>query len=95
MNKNMKMPPSQWVAHDCTKAELLPKTLRGSLVEAKAAFLWQNIMPYYVVDQLTISLIQTGCKPSSKEIIDLYGDQIPDNIKFIIVTLQPRWETEI
>lgn len=91
----MKLPPSQWVAHDITESGIIPKTLRGSLVDAKAAYIWQKVLPSGIHNMLTIQLLQTGRRPSSEAIVDEYEDQIPKNIKFIIVTLQPRWETEV
>lgn len=95
LNKAMKLPPSQWVAHDCTKTNVVPKTMRGSLLETKAAYIWQKIVPQDVVDKITIQLVQSGTKPSCQDLVDEYEELIPDNIKFIIVTLQPRWDSEI
>lgn len=94
MNGNMKLPPSQWIAHDITESGIIPKTLRVSLLESKAAYIWQRVVPKELHQALTIQLLQTGVKPSCQDLVDEYEDQIPDNIKFIIVTLTPRWETE-
>ncbi len=95
MQLTQKLPNSQWIAHDIGTTDVLSKTLRSSLVECKGAYIWQNIVPKSKKDTITRNLLDTGHKPTYFELVDEYEDQIPKHVKFVIVTLEPRWETQV
>lgn len=95
MKKSMKLAPCMWIAHDSTTCEVVPKTMRHSLTDTKAAYIWQKVLPSDIVDQITLNQLKTGVKPLSSELVDGFEDLIPEEIKFIIVRLQPDWSTEI
>ena len=94
MQLTQKLPNSQWIAHDNKTTDVLPKTLRQSLVECMASYIWQHIVPTTRKNMITRNLLNTGEKPTHYDLVDEFEDQIPPHIKFIIVTLEPRWETQ-
>lgn len=55
MKKGMDLSPSMWVAHDCKGVDLIPETLKTSLFEAQAAYIWdiwKEILPKDIVDNI-------------------------------------------
>ncbi|AFK66622.1 hypothetical protein COPG_00026 [Colwellia phage 9A] len=95
MRLDQKLPNSQWIAHDATTSDVLPLTLRSGLMECKAA---------YIKEALLNDLNDIHCyvghqrDPNSCEkeyLLSRFEDEIPCNIEFVIVTLQPRYETTV
>ena len=84
MKQTQKLHNSAWIAHDCTTSDAILRTLSTSLEDCIAEYL---ILYNEAARDDSVWCNNTG-------LVDKYEDTIPDTIKFIIVTLQPRWETE-
>lgn len=65
------------------------------MVESKGAYIWQHVIPESKKNMIVRNLLNTGNKPSYAELVAEYEDQIPKHIKFVIVTLEPRWSTQV
>lgn len=87
MKHSQKVPNSQWIAHDELTTDVLPKTLRSSLMESKLAYIEENMTSF---DPASFNF-----EWDKQDFVDAYQDQIPDTIRFVIVTLEPRWDTQV
>lgn len=87
MKRNQKLDNSQWVAHNSETTDVLPHTLRPSLMQCQAAYLL-TAFPVATAGYLT------EANWEAKIVAELEGI-IPLEIKFVTVTLRPRWETEL
>jgi hypothetical protein len=85
---NQKLPNSQWIAHDNTTSDVLPASMRGSLLGCKAGYIWN----YQLLDE---DDKKQFLPLTAQEIVDRFEYLIPCNIEFVIVTLHPRWETTV
>lgn len=94
MLKDQPILPCNWIAHNCKDSSMFNKTLRPNLHQCMAAYIWQNIIPPDVRNERLCGLLEDGSLATVDEIIDEYRDQIPDDIKFVLVRLQPVWESE-
>lgn len=94
MQLDQKVKNSMWVAHGINTTDLFPHTLRNSLVECKAAYIRQEIMSKDVVKKDLDLYLLTGLNLVQK-VVDDYEHLIPSDVNFVIVTLNPRWETEV
>lgn len=80
MLRNQKLPNAAWIAHDTETSDVIHETLDTNLCDCKMKFLRTYIEDHECYDAETL--------------VDEFEDQIPKNIKFVIVTLEPRYETE-
>ncbi len=97
MLRTQKLPNSQWVAHDVRTSDLLPKTLRSGLRDAKVAYIEQHLVTSELRMLLTLESVGKNLNDFQREesLLNRLEDQIPEHIGFVTVTLIPRWETEI
>ncbi len=94
MQLTQKLNNSQWVAHNIETTDVLPKTMRCSLLGCKAAFIWNHLISDDEKDVIIKEAMQYNNKPTTLEFVERYEGRIEDNVRFVIVTLNPRWETE-
>ncbi len=96
MKKDQKLPNSQWIAHDSNTTDVLPLTLRGSLIKCKVAYINNYYLSSVERSDLKSEYEQSDCKMSPDEFV-LYNYEylIPKRIEFVIVTLVPKYETTV
>lgn len=83
--------PIQCICHKMGSHIYYPKTLRSSVMESKAAYLWNYLIPLVEKNKLT----SAGVLPTMDELIKEYGGLIGKDISFVFVELKPIWDTEV